>query len=77
MKVISLFLGLMVLAQTTLAETRVGIYYQMTVSDPSSMVAALDTFRSSAAGKKTSAEVTLSQITVSYTHLTLPTKRIV
>jgi hypothetical protein len=62
MKVISLFLGLMVLAQTTLAETRVGIYYQMTVSDPSSMVAALDTFRSSAAGKKTSAQVTLSQI---------------
>ena len=62
MKIISLFWGLMVLAQTTFAETRMGIYYQMTVSDPSAMVAALDTFRSSSVGKKTSAEVTLYQI---------------
>ncbi len=62
MKIISLFLGLTLLAQTALAETRVGIYYQMTVSDPSALVAALDTFRGSSAGKKSSAQVTLSQI---------------
>ena len=62
MKIISIFLGLMILTQTAFAETRVGIYYQMTVSDPSAMVEALDTFRSSSAGKKSLALVTLSQI---------------
>ena len=62
MKIISIFLGLMVLTQAVFAETRVGIYYQMTVSDPSAMVKALDTFRSSSVGKKSSAVVTLSQI---------------
>jgi hypothetical protein len=53
---------LLALTQSALAETRMGIYYQINVNDPAAVVAALEKYRNSSTGKKSTAVVTLSQM---------------
>ena len=53
---------LLALTQSALAETRIGIYYQINANDPAAVVAALDKYRNSTTGKESSASVTLSQM---------------
>jgi hypothetical protein len=53
---------LLALTQSALAETRIGIYYQIKANDPAAVVAALDKYRNSTTGKESSASVTLSQM---------------
>ena len=62
MKIFSTLLGLLLLTQTASAATPVGTYYQVNVTNPAAVVAALDAYADSPTGQKTPAQVTLFQI---------------
>ena len=62
MKFFSLFLGLFLLAQTAAAATPMGTYYQVNVTNPAALVAAIDEYAASPTGQKNTARVTLFQI---------------
>ena len=63
MKIFSTLLGLLLLTQTVSAATPVGTYYQVNVTNPAAVVAALDAYADSPTGQKNPARVTLFQIT--------------
>ena len=53
MKFFSLFLGLFLLAQTAAAATPMGTYYQVNVTNPAAVVAAIDEYVASPTGQRT------------------------
>ena len=63
MKIFSTLVGLLLLTQTVAAATPVGTYYQVNVTNPAAVVAALDAYADSPTGQKNPATVTLFQIT--------------
>ena len=62
MKIFSTLVGLLLLTQTVAAATPVGTYYQVNVTNPAAVVAALDAYADSPTGQKNPATVTLFQI---------------
>ena len=63
MRIFSTLVGLLLLTQTVAAATPVGTYYQVNVTNPAAVVAALDAYADSPTGQKNPATVTLFQIT--------------
>ena len=62
MKIFSTLVGLLLLSQTVAAATPVGTYYQVNVTNPAAVVAALDVYADSPTGQKNPAQLTLFQI---------------
>ena len=62
MKIFSTLVGLLLLTQTVAAATPVGTYYQVNVTNPAAVVAALDAYADSPTGQKNPATLTLFQI---------------
>ena len=62
MKLFSMFIGLFLLAQSANAATPMGTYYQVNVTNPAALVAAIDEYSASPTGQKNPARITLFQI---------------
>ena len=58
----SFSIGLFVLAHAAVAATPMGTYYQVAVTDPPSLISALDKYTESPTGQKNPAQITLWQI---------------